>query len=459
MNGAQASNPTEMESDRTAVGFKQRLSDSGKWILVAAFFFMPLNTLRPVEGVTYGDLFIVLALVVAALLVVTGARTLPRIPRWLLVGGGILLASLLIVQLFPPDNVSELEKSFRGNFSGTSLGTGFKMLSAMIVFPILVGIIIQRWSTIGLLVNAWLAGVVLSCFVAALDAYSGSHIQLFFTGNHDMVTGFLEYSEPSRYFGLTVHPNTLSLTAFLSYPLLIAKMTDPRRVITFFPLLILLAFGVLLSGSRVGLVGLALAVGLSLIFNPQVRRAVFAPDMRVRVTLIAGVIVSLILLFLVPIHSYTKDPTQRKGGAATIERSDPFSSSSKESNTLRWQYVEDSIDYIRDRPVPGYGFQWIQTSHSLYLQLLLAGGILALIGYLILMFGYLGTAFRLVGRVPDEVWGTAVALTISIFVYMFCGIVGNGILDRYLYLPVALVLAMSFLAGPLGPWDPRRKAA
>lgn len=422
----------------------QKLSTAGMWLLAAAFFFMPLNALRLTTDLTYGDVFVVFAFGIAALLLVTRSRSLPKLPVWFWAGGAILLLSIVIVQLFPPESITKLNISFP-DFDGVSPGSNsVKLIGAMFVFPLVVAIIVDSWKAVGLLVNAWIAGVTVSCAVAMCDAYLGTGLQIGLAYDPEMTRGFIELIDPARHYGLTVHPNALSLTAMLSMPLVLAKMTDARRVMMLSPVLLLMVFALFLSGSRIGLVGFALALLFTLVLNPVVRRTLITRDPRVVFTVIAGVAVTAVLLFLVPLHSFSL-ADKESGGPATISRVDSSDPSSQESDSLRRQYFEDSVEYIKERPLVGYGFQWVEASHDLYLQMLLSGGILALIGFLTVMVGYVRESWILRDRVPGRTRGLVLALGISVAVYLISGLLGNGILGRYLYLGPALLLAISLM--------------
>ncbi|MGA7434550.1 MAG: O-antigen ligase family protein [Solirubrobacterales bacterium] len=415
------------------------------WILAAAFFFMPLNALRLTGGLAYGDIFAVLAFGVAALLLLTKARPLPKLPVWLWAGGMLLVLSMLIVQMFPPDSLEPLNISFPDFVNETSASTGVKLLGALIVIPLVVAIVVDSWKAVGMLINAWLAGVTVSCAVALSDAYLGTGLQLGLAFDQEMSRGFIELLDPARHFGLTVHPNALTLTAMLSIPLLLAKMTDPRRLMIFFPVLLLLLLGIVLSGSRIGVVGFALGLVLTLAVNPEFRKTVFTWDPRVALTLVVGFLVSMLLLFVVPLHSFSLDETQKNDGPAGVSRVSPDDSTAQESDALRRQYFEDSVEYIKERPLVGYGFQWSEASHNIYLQMPLAGGILALVGFLTVMLGYLRQGWVLRDRVPAPVRGICLALGISVAVYLVTGVLGNGVLSRYLYLAPALLLSITLM--------------
>jgi hypothetical protein len=129
----------------------------------------------------------------------------------------------------------------------------------------------------------------------------------------------------------------------------------------------------------------------------------------------------------------------------TIGRFGSGDESAAESDGVRREYLEDAVEYVVERPVPGYGFRWIESAHNLYHQLRLSGGILALAGFMIFVFGYLRAGLRSWGTAPESMGDTARAATISVALMLITGMVGNGMVDRYLYLPFALVFAMQLI--------------
>jgi hypothetical protein len=255
-------------------------------------------------------------------------------------------------------------------------------------------------------------------------------------------------------------------------------MTDFRRLLTYYPVLLLLLFGVLLSGARAGLLGIMIAILAMLVVSPTVRKTLISRDSRVWLVLVAGLALSVAVVFGLSIKpssraaEYFAAPqasvtvkesllasneanpsrlgllvadTGGEDGATpppTIGRFGPGDESAAESDGVRRQYIEDSLTYIADRPLTGYGFRWIESSHNIYLQLLLSGGILALAGFLLFVFGYLRAGFRTWGSVPEDMDDTARAATVSVALMLITGMVGNVIVDRYVYLPFALVFAM-----------------
>jgi len=445
-----------VSTERSRERLSRLISRGGEWILVAAFLATPMTSLRLGGSVTVGDILLTLASLLALLLLALRPR-LPLSSPWIWSGGAILALSILVVQVFPPASVDALVTSFDGLSYGSSLTTGARLLIAAVVLPVVVSIIVTRWSAIDLLARAFILGVSVSCAAALIDAYAGTSIQTSLAANSDEVTGAL-ISQPPRYVGLTGHPNILSLTVVLCLPLVLGRMTSVRGLLLNLPLCVLFLIAILLSGSRAGLIGIAMVVVLSLALNPRIRKVALSLNYRVLSGYAAGLAVALLLAFVVPVQAVpipgvpvsqsvpgSDDGEGSGGGIAGFSRLDPGSSAAETSDSIRWQYIEESVDHILDRPLIGYGYEWIETSHNIYLQLLLSGGLLALIGYLLVIFGYLREIVALRRRVSGPRLDLLIALAVSILTYLVMGLVSPDLVDRYLYLPAALVLSMAVL--------------
>ena len=442
---SEASSGSLVRPDRSRAGLAQSLSRLGEWILAAAFLATPMTSLRAGGSVTVGDVLLAIAALLAVVLLLLRPK-LPVSSRWIWGGAALIALSILLVQAFPPANLQVVDDAFRGPAFTSSLTTGARLLVALIVLPVAVSIVVSRWSAVTVLANAFVLGVSISCGVALLDAYAGTSIQTSLAANPDQVTLFLA-GQPARFVGLTGHPNLLSMTVVLSLPLVLGRMTSVRTLLLNLPLCVLFLVAVLLSGSRAGLVGIAAVVVLSLLLNPRIRAAALSFDPKVIAGYAAAFVVTVLLVFVVPIQAGAGDgPASGSGGIAGLDRLESDDVSSQTSDSIRRQYLEDSVGFIADRPLLGYGFQFIETSHNIYLQLLLSGGVLALVGYLFVVFGYLREAFSLRSKLTGGRLDLLVALVVSILTYLIMGLVAPDLIDRYVYLPAALVLSMAALS-------------
>ena len=141
-------------------------TEVAKWILAAVFLTLPLNTLRPVQGDRArgrADR----PPPAGRLLPVRDAfprRPADRQPAEVALDRAplLLLASMALVELVPVINPERLVDSFDSYTleTGSSVVVGMRVIFALVAFPIVIGVVADRWSTIRLLVNCWIVGSV-----------------------------------------------------------------------------------------------------------------------------------------------------------------------------------------------------------------------------------------------------------------------------------------------------------
>lgn len=423
----------------------------GTWLLAATVLFMPLNTLRPIKEIAVADLLIVLLLPVAFFLFLTRfvlRKRFGQFPWWLWAGALLLIASIALVELVPPDGLERLAASFDiyGLKTEPSVVIGIQVIFALVAFPVAISVIVDRWSTVDLLLSLWIAGVAISCAVAVLDSFFGFDIQSALAYDPDGIRGYLMVfpGEANRMVGLTDHPNTLNLTALMVSPLVMARMKSRRGLLRYGPVLLLITLGVLLSGARSGVVGLVLAAALTVLMDERIRNVLRNLQFRT-VIAIAAILVCLTALLSVGVNSSPESTAGKLVPSSLSRMLRPMESGTSISDNERESYIDDSITYIGERPLAGYGFEWVESSHNTVLQLLLAGGPLALVGFYLVLIGYLNMGFRLRFRIPDGMGDSSVALTVSLLLYAISGLVDNHVFERYLYIPAGLILAMYLL--------------
>lgn len=415
----------------------------GDWIVAGAFFSMPLNAMRFSESVTVGDFLILVSIPVAVLLVIRRSQV-PRLPVWLMFGAVLLSLSLLVVEVFPPGGITEISLTpisglqNRSEVETTNLVAGIRLLMALVALPVVVATIAVRWTTIRLLTNAWLAGVFVSCLAALWAPLSGSWGLLSVPDPQPLLTALPVFSDTysggQRAIGLSVHPTTLSLTTVMALPVVLMRMEDRQSALRYFPILTVFAVAILLSETRTGILALGFVLILSLLLNPRTRRMVVP---------VAGLALAVIAILVVS--------TSVPG----VERFQGDSLSAAQSNGERLEIIGESLGYIMERPITGNGFELVRGSHNLTLQLLLAGGFLATVGYFTIVLGYLLSGWKVRLKVPAWLYGDALGLTLSLAVFLFSGLFQNDIYDRYLYIPAALILGMVMVSGRLAERNQR----
>jgi hypothetical protein len=247
-----------------------------------------------------------------------------------------------------------------------------------------------------------------------------------------LITSIGESLTGIRFFaragGLTVHPNHLAQTVAMAMPVALALHVHPNlgsRVTKWF-LVALLLLGTLVSGSRAGILGVAVGVLLSALLGQRATRR--------EIMINVGTIVILfgVVVLLVADARSLLVAWQRLTGAVSAEA----------ANRERIDLLRQAFSDLAYRPLLGVGFTKIRGAHDLYLQLWHAGGVLAVSAFGVFTLGTLGCGVNeyrqrshAAGNVP-----LPVALTISMLVWLILGLVQNQVYDRYLYLPAALLL-------------------
>lgn len=422
-----------------------------KWLLAVIFLLLPLNALRPFKAVALADVLIALLLPIAFILFLTRYVRTGRIrwlPKWLWIGTALLLLSIVLVQLVPPLEIQRLSFSFDeyGVEDRSSMVVGIRVIFALVAFPIVISLIVDRWSTINLLVTFWIVGVSISCAVALIDKLIGTDLQSTLSWDPESIKGFLIVypGEAPRMVGLTDHPNTLSLTAVMASPLVMSRMKSRQGLLRYGPALLLIAIGVMVSGARAGVIGLALAVILTLVMDQRFRTAVRGTNRRT-LAAAAAVFVVMVAVLWIGVNAPPQSTAGKFVPASVSRLLRPADTTKRISDRERVNRLNDSVGYIKERPVLGYGFEWVETSHNTVLQLTLAGGIIALVAFFMVLLGYLKIGFGLRKLVPPNMEAAAVALTISLLLYVLSGLVVNHIFERYLYIPTGLILALFML--------------
>jgi hypothetical protein len=103
--------------------------------------------------------------------------------------------------------------------------------------------------------------------------------------------------------------------------------------------------------------------------------------------------------------------------------------------------------------VTGVGFQVVLDAHSIPIQFWEAAGFLGIAAFVLYLTGVFATGRRLL-RNPDLPRGSpefVKALMVSYGVWLLSGFLQNPLADRYIYLPVGLLLGLSLAANARTP--------
>lgn len=386
-------------------------------------------------GATLADLFLVAGAGCLALYLLPKRALLPQVPPWLIVAACAILAGGLLSAAFAPPVVFGIGGSssdivpVSSDFAGNILVT-LRFVVTLLFVPLLIGIVGDSHPRVGWMVDAWLASAVLNALVAVTDSF-----QLISIG--ELVTGF--ESVPGRAVGLSTHSNHLALVAAMALPVAVSRaITAPRplrRRLSWVSVVVLGA-GIAVSGSRGGL--LAGALGLLLVLFLQ--RHEFKRIVGGVVGFGAAVVIFASILNTASVSALRSGYDRLTGGVPStyLQRSD----------AARRQAAGRAIGDFSRRPVTGAGLGTVRQGHDLYLQLLQGGGVVLFSAFALFCFGGLRMGRRLSRdpRLTSDMQSLAGALTVSLGAWLIGGLVENPVYDRYLYVPVGLLLGLHFLA-------------
>jgi hypothetical protein len=338
-------------------------------------------------------------------------------PTSMLIGAALIGLSGLITTFYPPtqeylsgrvDLGQALQQAL--NLATRSTSNGINLLKYEIALIVVPAVLVLGCSSIAFarkLAAAWVAGIVISNLIALTD-----HI-----GMTDISVSLLGYgSITEREAGLTSQPNFIGVESTMAIPILMLSFAGGRR---FWPAVgtVLCLEGVYLSGSRGSSVGVVIAVLVTLLAAPTARRwagRIFVVVLAATVYLLATSGGGKILAF---VRLTTSDQS--------VAASDAQRTSVRTQGFDDWHY----------RPINGIGWGHAADAHLIYLQLLAAGGMLALVGFTLYVGGTLRIAWTR-ERSTDPLVGALIA---SVATWLIIGLVENQLTDQWTYVPIGLL--------------------
>jgi O-antigen ligase len=231
-----------------------------------------------------------------------------------------------------------------------------------------------------------------------------------------------------RTAGLTIHPNYLGLVCTVAIPLALYWITRGGRwraaglISTAFLLL-----GTYGSGSRVSAVTALLGVVVTVILIPGLR-----PGLGVVVPAVGILILGLFLVA----GDQILQQIRISGNLST-------SVNTATSDSTRTNLANLALTQFEARPLQGVGPSVLTQAHSIYLQLLAAGGVIAMTSFVVYIAGIWGAARRAMSGAQHD---AAVAGAISIAMWLTSGIFNNQLADKYLYVIPGVLVAMAYVA-------------
>lgn len=364
-------------------------------------------------GIQIADLFLVVVFGSILLQVAFGELRFP-IPGWIWAPVAAMLVCVTVRAASPPPDAYF---SFRYQTADVVPGS---IVKAFFWVLALVGVPVAIIACSALSSNApkWIAGAFLTGVVGS-SAVAVSDLSGFTS-----IAASLGYeSNNVRQVGLAGHPTTLGLICVIAVPLTIYFMASRGLRLLAVVSLIVLTGGVFASGSRGAQAALPIAVIAAVAMSP-LRKTLFK---WFAVSALAAVAVGAGLLWkLKPdvLAELLRFKGSGGGGASDSDR-----------EILASQALHDFSEF----PVFGLGIKHVIEAHSIYLEVISAGGIVLGIGMLVYWGGAVFAAWR--GR--NDIDGLGTALLASLGVWLALGAIQNQLTDRYLYYTVGCIAALA----------------
>jgi O-antigen ligase len=379
-------------------------------------------------GGAFGDATLVLATGAVLADVLLRRRPMP-LPPWLMLAGAGCLLGFLLNMMFPPSakltnltgevaaNLAQQGAGATGTVGTNSLAsdaiTLIEVEIGLILIPVLIATVGTTVKRCRLLTDLFIVGAAINGAVGLLGL-AGFHI-------------FSSAAFQSRSAGLTIHPNYLALTCVLALPMAMLWFGRSRR----YNIAAVIAVGSLLggvyaSGSRAGFVAAIIAVVVTTIIVPRLRRGlpILLP--------LAGVGLVGLLLFTSTGHKLLVQLRL----ASDASGANP---STAGSNFQRSLLASVAWTQIQARPLVGVGWSQITTAHDIYLELLDSAGIIALASFLVFLGGMVASLRR---ALSGPLRGEAIVCAVGILAWLANGVFDNQVGDKYLYVVPGLLLAI-----------------
>lgn len=388
-----------------------RLGVEPWWPVCLVAVLLPLNRVRPVPGVTLGD--VALALLGLCLVPLLRRAALPPRVGVPLAGTLVLAAGGLLGTIATQDWGLRVATDGSSYYDGSGVLVFKFLLGAPCVIAI-VSILNPSVRTATVLARAYAVGAALSS-LAAVSGQTDPYFQ--------------------RAFGLAAHQMHLALSAMFGAVVCLGWLVQTRswtqRSVAVV-LGLLNVWGMLLSGSRSALLGTVAAV---------VYLAVVAGKRGVLGLLVGGGLATVALWFVTPYMPHGST-VYRLFGHGQLQNQVVASDN---------EHIAVAVDAIREigqHPFTGLGFGQGLDAHNLFLEAANVGGVLGVIG-LCLIWGTFLTLWLRSFRWPDKrAHALPLAMLAAALGYFVLGQLENIIWDRHLWFFLALTLFAAAEPGP-----------
>ncbi len=381
-------------------------------LMSLAMLFMTMNGVRAGGSMAVSDAFLILALVAALPSLFYRDLARPFLPpAWLTIPAGILVFVGLVSMVFLSDSL-------------VSLAGLLRLVAALLLVPLTVGMIGGTQRTIVWLVDLWIVSAMINAAVAIGDYGLG-------LGIGEAVTHVIS---AGRSTGLTTHSNHLGVAMCMTTPLILGRMVVAKtrfQRLVFFGALCATGLAVLSTGSRGALVAFVIAALLG--------TAVLPREIRGRtwkwllVAGLAGIVLAAAAFRGEALNSFNRI----LGGSAEVRVN------VDESDRERKDARDQGIHQFTGNPIFGAGLVNARDAHLIYLQMAASSGLIGLLAFLAFFAGSIVAAARR-ARAPDlplAVRAVVASAGAAVAVWALLGLVENQIADRYLYVPSGLIVA------------------
>jgi hypothetical protein len=372
------------------------------------------NGLRAGAGLALCDVFLVLAALCFVGTILSGRSLFAVAPRWLVIPAYALLVDVLFSALIAGSSL-------------TSMVPGIRFVVALLFTPLVVGLIAGNLGALWLVVDCWLFSAGVNAAVGTSDYFAHTHIGQSLTGATNI----------GRVPGLTTQPNHLAFVCIFAMPILVARMLQAQSrslKLAYLSMTVLTILGLLASGSRGGALGGVFVLVSVPFFQPAIRkRAIKIFAIGIAVIGLAGIVIQPNISFI---------SIQRLTGASSAL------AGVEVANSQRSAARQIAIAQFNSSPLYGVDFSNVREAQNIYLQLLSAGGVIALLAWLGFWIGGIRSSFRF-ARLPDiapELRGLAGAICGTLSAWLIMGTVENQLYDRYLFVPCGLFIGCLVVA-------------
>lgn len=394
------------------------VSALGAYLVALASLFVTLNTLRVIPNADVSD---VLLLAGGAVLLAEGLiehSSWPLYPKSAIVGVAVLALAVALTTGFEP---------------GSGASTGVFFLIGAAVTPLVVAAGTRSRTALLITTLLWLASGALNGVVAGLDIIHVLHVGAI--------------TPDGRVEAFTDQPNHLGLACAMVIPVGLALFVGWRHVALRGAVVVLTvcaAAGVLLSGSRSATLGALFGVVMVPVLG--YRRRLQTVLLSLAALGCAALVYAVSASFFVSLERLTG---QLPVAGADIARLD------------NWQ---QAFAQVASSPILGSGFSSLLTAHDLALQLLVSGGVIALVGYSLFAGGIvvIGIHCSRASALDRQISMLSAGFTSSVILFLVSGLVSNEIFDRFIYWPFGLLVAVYFMsrrAAPIRGLDTSRRQA